>query len=101
MLAAAAQAAIWDIAYDIDGATTTSSNTTFNGDLSNFLIETFTGPERYAQALLVPDGVDNQIMVTGLTSAPEPSTWAMMLLGFAGLGYAGFRRSRQAVAMSV
>ena len=24
---------------------------------------------------------------------PEPSTWAMMLLGFAGLGYAGFRRA--------
>jgi hypothetical protein len=23
---------------------------------------------------------------------PEPSTWAMMLLGFAGLGYAGYRR---------
>jgi hypothetical protein len=26
---------------------------------------------------------------------PEPSTWAMMLLGFAGLGYAGFRRTRK------
>ena len=25
-------------------------------------------------------------------SVAEPSTWAMMLLGFAGLGYAGFRR---------
>jgi hypothetical protein len=25
---------------------------------------------------------------------PEPSTWAMMLLGFAGLGYAGYRRAR-------
>jgi hypothetical protein len=24
---------------------------------------------------------------------PEPSTWAMMLLGFVGLGYAGFRRA--------
>jgi hypothetical protein len=24
---------------------------------------------------------------------PEPSTWAMMMLGFAGLGYAGWRRS--------
>jgi hypothetical protein len=24
---------------------------------------------------------------------PEPSTWAMMLLGFAGLGYAGFMRA--------
>jgi len=24
---------------------------------------------------------------------PEPSTWAMMLIGFAGLGYAGMRPS--------
>jgi hypothetical protein len=31
------------------------------------------------------------------TSVPEPSTWAMMLLGFAGLGYAGYRR-RSALA---
>jgi choice-of-anchor C domain-containing protein len=29
---------------------------------------------------------------------PEPSTWAMMLLGFAGLGYAGYRASRKNVA---
>jgi hypothetical protein len=28
------------------------------------------------------------------TVVPEPSTWAMMLLGFAGLGFAGFRRAR-------
>jgi hypothetical protein len=27
---------------------------------------------------------------------PEPSTWAMMLLGFAGLGFAGYRSSRRA-----
>ena len=26
---------------------------------------------------------------------PEPSTWAMMLLGFAGLGYAGYRKTRE------
>jgi hypothetical protein len=25
---------------------------------------------------------------------PEPSTWAMMLLGFAGLGFVGYRRAR-------
>jgi probable HAF family extracellular repeat protein len=25
---------------------------------------------------------------------PEPSTWAMMLLGFTGLGFAGYRRAR-------
>jgi hypothetical protein len=31
----------------------------------------------------------------GITAGvPEPSTWAMMLLGFAGLGFAGYRRAR-------
>lgn len=29
-----------------------------------------------------------------LTAVPEPSIWAMMLLGFVGLGYAGYRRTR-------
>ncbi len=33
-----------------------------------------------------------------LTAVPEPSTWAMMLAGFAGLGFAGYRASRKAVA---
>ena len=30
------------------------------------------------------------------TSVPETSTWAMLLVGFAGLGYAGSRRARLA-----
>ena len=33
-----------------------------------------------------------------MTAVPEPSTWAMMLIGFAGLGYAGYRRARVAQA---
>ena len=32
-------------------------------------------------------------------TVPEPSTWAMMLLGFAGLGYAAYRRTRNAVSV--
>ena len=32
-----------------------------------------------------------------LQPVPEPSTWAMMLLGFAGLGYAGWRARRQTI----
>jgi hypothetical protein len=31
-------------------------------------------------------------------AVPEPSTWAMMLLGFAGLGYVGYRRARESRA---
>jgi PEP-CTERM motif-containing protein len=32
-----------------------------------------------------------------IASVPEPSTWAMMLIGFAGIGFAGYRRSRRRV----
>ena len=32
---------------------------------------------------------------TLVIGTPEPSTWAMMLLGFAGLGFAGYRKSRR------
>ena len=31
-----------------------------------------------------------------VSSVPEPSTWAMMILGFVGLGFAGYRRSKDA-----
>ncbi len=40
---------------------------------------------------------------TGVTisAVPEPSTWAMMLLGFAGAGFAGYRRAKASVAISL
>jgi hypothetical protein len=38
-------------------------------------------------------GVQGQVVVPG--GVPEPATWAMMLLGFAGIGFA-MRRSRRA-----
>jgi outer membrane lipase/esterase len=30
-----------------------------------------------------------------VATVPEPSTWAMMILGFAGIGFMGYRRSRK------
>jgi hypothetical protein len=33
-------------------------------------------------------------------AVPEPSPWAMMILGFAGLGLAGYRRSRKGAAFA-
>jgi hypothetical protein len=34
-------------------------------------------------------------------TVPEPSTWALMLLGFAGLGYVGFRKARAGSTISI
>jgi hypothetical protein len=41
--------------------------------------------------------LDN-VVAGGASAVPEPSTWAMLLLGFAGLGYAGFRRSKGTIS---
>ena len=41
-----------------------------------------------------PPAADDSLTVK-IGSIPEPSTWAMMLLGFAGLGYAGYRRAKR------
>lgn len=35
-----------------------------------------------------------------LSAVPEPSTWAMMLIGFAGIGFMVYRRSRKALALA-
>ena len=38
---------------------------------------------------------DNYVGLVGLTlPVPESSTWAMMLIGFAGLGFAGYRKAK-------
>jgi hypothetical protein len=37
----------------------------------------------------------------GVAAVPEPSTWAMMILGFAGVGYMTCRRKRRAAAALV
>ncbi len=34
------------------------------------------------------------------TAIPEPATWAMLMLGFAGLGFAGYRGSRNGAAFA-
>ncbi len=36
------------------------------------------------------------VTLTGYYATPEPSTWAMLLLGFGGIGLAGYRTARRA-----
>ena len=44
-------------------------------------------------SLLISAGVPNVPF-----AVPEPSSWAMMLLGFVGLGFAGYRAPRRTAA---
>jgi PEP-CTERM motif len=44
--------------------------------------------------------VAGNTVVLDVNSIPEPSTWAMMLIGFAGLGFAGYRTSRKGVSVA-
>jgi hypothetical protein len=39
-------------------------------------------------------GLDD-ISVNAVAAVPEPATWAMMILGFAGVGFMAYRRSRK------
>ncbi len=43
-------------------------------------------------AVISTDG--EQQLAYGVGAVPEPATWALMLLGFAGLGFAGYRKAK-------
>jgi PEP-CTERM motif len=47
-------------------------------------------PNADQYSILVSPGIGN----SPISGAPEPSTWAMLLLGFAGLNFAGYRKRK-------
>jgi hypothetical protein len=47
-----------------------------------------------------PTNHDNLVSAT-ISAVPEPSTWAMMILGFVGVGFVAYRRRGQAAALAV
>jgi hypothetical protein len=55
------------------------------------------GSNGYLMDGLYTDPYGGEINIIGapVVAVPEESTWAMMLLGFAGVGYAGFHRNRK------
>jgi hypothetical protein len=77
----------------------------FVGDLQEWTRDQFLDPDWLRVGTDIvghvppPDGPITQFnaafSLTG-SAVPEPSTWAMMLLGFAGLGFAGYRHARKA-----
>jgi hypothetical protein len=73
-----------DLAADVSGNLGGGTAT-----ISGYIDPTFTvvGNDPSAYSLLFSPGIDNNA-----SAAPEPSTWAMMLLGFAGVGFMAYRR---------
>jgi PEP-CTERM motif len=81
-----------------DTPVATNGDTEFLGFLSStpFDVITVTTP---AQTGLQAGWVVADFAYGAALTTPEPSTWAMMLIGFAGLGFAGYRASRNGVAL--
>jgi hypothetical protein len=51
-------------------------------------------------SFLVGQYIDNISATETVAAVPEPSTWAMIILGFAGVGYMTYRRRNQAAALA-
>ena len=85
----AIQVAIWSVEYP--GFTYSGGDSVVQQLVTDYLGDVAPGgswaPYLGVVALSEPG---NQTLIT--TSVPELSTWAMMLLGFAGLGFVGVRR---------
>jgi PEP-CTERM motif len=92
---------------DCEGGTIiwTLSNLNFGVPLTGFNVLQDIGPVTvnsitptsvqfsYADTAIPPGTYFTAPFVTG--GVPEPATWAMMALGFAGIGFAGYRTSRR------
>jgi hypothetical protein len=81
---------IYGLAFTIDGGNLV--------DLFNNGVGAITGIPYGGWGVVVANHDATVDYVSGgvAASTPEPSTWAMMGLGFAGLAFAGYRRTRKA-----
>ncbi|KRQ94718.1 hypothetical protein CQ12_04090 [Bradyrhizobium jicamae] len=74
------------------------------GNGSNFFLATVTNGSIISQGSLVTSGnmdAFQQVRVDTVAAVPEPSTWAMLILGFAGVGFMAYRRKNQGSAFRI
>jgi hypothetical protein len=75
------------------GALTNSAASVLAGaDPYIFIDPAFVGGDQFS--LLISDGVGN------VAAVPEPSTWAMVILGFAGIGFMAYRQKSEPASMA-
>jgi hypothetical protein len=66
---------------------------TLNQPVGTFAVGTI---DDLGQHIALNPGMNTLSFDASLFVVPEPSTWAMLLMGFAGLGFVGYRRTRRA-----
>jgi hypothetical protein len=74
----------------------------YTGQHDNFVFQLSAGGFGYT----FTDTANSQLSSSGtivatISAVPEPSTWAMMILGFCGLGFMAYRRKPNGPALSV
>ena len=88
--------------YTLTGADLATMGATDNGShtqpTSNELV-TITGLGAFTEASF--SSTTNSFEFSIGSGVPEPSTWAMMALGFVGLGYAAFRRNSKSQPLAI
>ena len=99
----------FDVAFLINGHTITSGST---GDINKLDSSFYYQPNDFFgvsdltpfTTVLVSSEdenlyLNNVAFGAAVSAIPEPSTWAMMMLGFAGLGFLAYRRPRRRAAI--
>lgn len=76
----------WGTTHDVSGL----------GVAANYLAWFGTDDGFFLNEGVQPFASDQALQMEVLAATPEPSTWALMLVGFAGLGFAGYRSTRRA-----
>jgi hypothetical protein len=95
--------------FSLSGSGLTASSTQllydFSASFGNFTI-VGAGPDgfdNFSGTKIVLNGISRLTAVSGsvvlgtVSAIPEPSTWAMMILGFAGVGFMAYRRRNSAM----
>jgi hypothetical protein len=80
----------WNLAPPLHGVSFDPSDA--DGDEASIQLGSASGD------LIDADVTNVTVTVSTTPPVPEPSTWAMMLLGFASMGFAGYRARKRALA---
>ncbi len=81
----------WGMTHDVSGP----------GVAGNYLAWFDTDDGFFLNNGVQPFASDQALQMEVLAATPEPSTWAMMLIGFASLGVAGYRSTRTRAGLRV